>query len=148
MDPGRNFGVKVNTAPLINKIKLTMNICQSAPGSGFSISSNIILHNGPLIGTNRNIITIPSRCRFNTRLRQWLSFSINEAFTSYFENRIGQRVVPCGLAARPWCRGSTRGFQPLCPGSNPGGRTNVINSPSIGVSIGTKDSKATPSTER
>ena len=144
MDSERNFGVKVKTAPLMNKAKLTMNICQSAPGSGFPISSNIILHNGPLIGTNRNIITIPSRCRFNTRLRQWLSFSINEAFTSYFENRIGQRVVPCGLAARPWCRGSTRGFQPLCPGSNPGGRTRLNNSPLHSVVIGTKHSKAVP----
>ena len=25
--------------------------------------------------------------------------------------------------ARSWCRGSTRGFQPLSPGSNPGERT-------------------------
>ena len=107
----------------MNNVSEPKNSCKSPQVKLFPDNSNTIFHNGILIGKKMNNIAIPSLCRRSITFGIEAPFSNSVTSEAKLADRIGQRLVLIRRVARSWCRGSTRGFQPLCPGSNPGERT-------------------------
>ena len=120
-------GVNVNIAPKTKKTRNPKNSCKSPQGRLFPENSKIIFQSGTLIGKKMNNIAIPNLCLRSISSRNVLPFSNSATCDAKLTHRIGQRLVLNRRVARSWCRGSTRGFQPLCPGSNPGERTKYLN---------------------
>ena len=117
------MGVNVKIPPKMNNVSEPKNSCKSPQVKLFPDNSNTIFHNGILIGKKMNNITIPSLCLRSITSGIEAPFSNSVTSEAKLADRIGQRLVLIRRVARSWCRGSTRGFQPLCPGSNPGERT-------------------------
>ena len=120
-------GVNVNIPPKTKRTRNPKNSCKSPQGRLYPDNSKIIFQSGILIGKKMNNIAIPSLCLRSISGRKVTPFSNSATSVAKLSHRIGQRLVLIRRVARSWCRGSTRGFQPLCPGSNPGERTKYLN---------------------